>query len=342
VALGATAVPAFAATITQPSASPMVVPANGAGAPYAFTAEASGFEPGANVFIEQCDGTNTSDVFWDPTINCDLGSSPAPAVADASGKVSFSSTDVNHRFTPFKGSSPQGLFDCLAAGQAATGSGLPSFTNCQVRISTNNAASTSDQVFIPLQLPSATTKLRCTAAGSFTFNKPLDDTIPTTPKGAPKPTKPAKVKGAATLGTAAGGSCTHTGGTATGGTKYVVSAGSWKVKGVVAAIPNCSVVSNPKLGGVTLTVKWQGVNTKNGKLSTAGKSVVTLSTGTVAAIPTGGYSLTGSVTSGNFLGSTVRLQTALSGGVTAEAGTCAGSSLAAIGFTNTNSTLTIL
>jgi hypothetical protein len=342
VALSATAVPAFAATITQPSASPMVVPANASGTPYAFTAEASGFEPGANVFIEQCDGSNTSDVFWDPTINCDLGSSPAPAVADASGKVSFSSSDSNHKFVPFKGTSPQGLFDCLAPGQADTGSGNPSFTNCQVRISTSNNAVTSDQVFIPIQLPSSTTKLRCTAAGNFIFNKPLDDTVPTNPKGVPKPTKPAKVKGSATLGTNAGGSCVHTGGAAVGGTKYAVTAGSWKVKGALPAIPNCSIVSNPKYSGITLKVKWQGVNTKTGKLTTAGKSVVVLNTGTVAAIPTGGYSLTGTVTEGNFLNATVRLQTALTGGVSTEAGTCAASSLGQINFSSTSSTFTIL
>ena len=146
VALMATAAPAFAA-VTRPSSSPYTVLTDGSGNIRYLTVTASGFQPDDNVFIEQCDGTSTSDFGWDPTINCDLGSSPAPAVADASGKVTFSVGDANHRFRPFTGDSPQGLFNCRAPG-AAVSSSLPSFTNCKVRVSTNNAVRTGDQQFI--------------------------------------------------------------------------------------------------------------------------------------------------------------------------------------------------
>lgn len=325
LALVAAAVPAFAATITQPSSTPTVVPASAAGAPYAFTVQGSGFAPGANVFIEQCDGSNTSDIFWDPSLNCDLGSSPAPAPADANGNVTFGSNDVNHKFTPFKGTSPQGLFDCLASNDPPSVSGNPSFTNCQVRLSTNNTAVTSDQVFFPIMLPNSTTKVNCAAKGSASFVKPLTNTVP-------KKEKAPKIKGAGTLGSAAGGTCTDNAPTAT---KYPVSAGTVKIKGTVPAASRCAVVSNPKFSGTALTVKWQGINPKTSKLSTAGKSTVMLGNGTVAAIPTGGWVATGTVTAGSFLGSTVRVQLALDSGVTGEANTCAAGSLGGVSFNGT-------
>jgi hypothetical protein len=94
------------------------------------------------------------------------------------------------------------------------------------------------------------------------------------------------------------------------------------------------VVSNPTFSGMLLTIKWKGINPKNGQLSNAGKSIVTLNSGAVAAVPTGGYVLSGPVTAGSFAGSTVRVQLALNGGVTSEANTCAAGSLAGVSFTS--------
>jgi hypothetical protein len=145
--------PAFASTITAPTGTPFAVPGDAAGNPQPFTLTATGFAADANVFVEQCDGTPSTAVGWDPTTNCDLGSSPAPAVADASGAVTFDAADANHAFHPFKGFSPQGIFNCLSPTQASPNNGLPDFTNCQVRVSTNNSAGTSDQAFLTMTLP---------------------------------------------------------------------------------------------------------------------------------------------------------------------------------------------
>jgi large repetitive protein len=148
--------PAFAATaITSPSSNPFSAPGDATGNPQAFTVSASGFAPGANVFVEQCDGVPATQSGWDAAQDCDLGSSPSPAAADASGNVTFNAADPNHAFTPFKGESPQSLFNCLASGESSPGNGLTDYTNCQLRVSTNNTAGTSDQVFLTLTLPSA-------------------------------------------------------------------------------------------------------------------------------------------------------------------------------------------
>ena len=144
---------AYGATITTPTGNPFAVPGDAAGNPQPFTVSATGYAPDSNVFIEQCDGTLPTTVGWDPTTNCDLGASPAPSLADASGNVTFPAADPNHGFHPFKGASPQGLFNCLAPTDASPGNGLPDFTNCQVRVSTNNSAGTSDQVFLTMTLP---------------------------------------------------------------------------------------------------------------------------------------------------------------------------------------------
>jgi hypothetical protein len=146
---------ASAATITTPTGNPFVVPGNVSGQPQSFTVTASGFPAGSPVFIEQCDGVPTTDVSWDPTQNCDLGSSPAAATANASGVVTFPANDPNFGFRPFKGFSPQGLFNCLSPSDPSPSNGLPDFRNCKIRVSTNNSAATSDQVFLNIQLPNA-------------------------------------------------------------------------------------------------------------------------------------------------------------------------------------------
>src|SRR5215471_8492157 len=125
VAFGAT--PAVAATITAPSRSPYAVPPG----PGAFAVVATGFTPMANIFVEQCDGVAPTTPQWSPTINCDLGSAPPPASADANGIATF---DGSRIFQPFVGESPQGLFNCLATGQRPPSDHLRSYTNCQLRV----------------------------------------------------------------------------------------------------------------------------------------------------------------------------------------------------------------
>src|ERR1700733_12007545 len=66
----------------------------------AFTVIATGYSPGQQVFVEQCDGNAPSVPNWDPTINCDSGSSPAPVIADSSGVAYFDATSANHAFVP--------------------------------------------------------------------------------------------------------------------------------------------------------------------------------------------------------------------------------------------------
>ena len=117
------------------------------------TVTASGFTPGQQVFVEQCDGVPTTASGWDPTINCDSASSPSPLPADSSGSVTFDAASANHKFIPFRGTSPQGNFNCLAPADPPSTNGLLDYTNCRIRVSSNNAASTSDQRFFGLTVP---------------------------------------------------------------------------------------------------------------------------------------------------------------------------------------------
>jgi hypothetical protein len=144
--------PAFAAHVVQPSASPVVVPVAPTGSPAAITVAASGFAARSLVYVEQCDGVAPTVPQWSPTVHCDLGSSPSPAIADGSGLATFPATDRNRAFHPFAGESPQSLFNCLAPSQRAPANGLPNFTNCALRVSTSNTAVTADQTFVAVAL----------------------------------------------------------------------------------------------------------------------------------------------------------------------------------------------
>ena len=85
--------PASAATvITAPTGNPFVVPGNAGGDPLPFTVTTTGFAADTSVYIEQCDGVSPTAIGWDPTTNCDLGSSPAPVVSDLSA---ISATNVS-------------------------------------------------------------------------------------------------------------------------------------------------------------------------------------------------------------------------------------------------------
>jgi hypothetical protein len=143
-----------ATRITEPSSSSLTVPADSAGKPVAITVTATGFTPNESVFIEQCNGKAATDPGWQAALDCDLGSAPAPAIADSEGSVTFLPTDRNHAFTPFAGPSPQLLFNCLAPGAPSPKNAVDDFRNCQVRVSTNNTALTADQQFFTVTLPS--------------------------------------------------------------------------------------------------------------------------------------------------------------------------------------------
>ncbi len=144
-----TALVAGATTITKPS-GPYAVAADAKGNPAPFVIVATGFPAGSNIFAEQCDGNPPTTPQWSPTINCDLGSAPPPAIADANGVVTF---DGQSMFQPVAGASPQHLFNCIAPGTSPPKNHLKTYTNCKVRVSSNNSASTQDQTFLAITLP---------------------------------------------------------------------------------------------------------------------------------------------------------------------------------------------
>jgi len=153
VASMANAAPAFAATIIEPSATTVEVGLDAEKYPAPFTVVAEGFEPYENVFVEQCNGRPPSAADWTPTIDCDLGTAPAAAVADLNGRVTFAADDRNHAPFLFVGPSPQELFNCLSPKGTSPGNSMEDFRNCQLRVSSSNTEGTDDQVFLTLQLP---------------------------------------------------------------------------------------------------------------------------------------------------------------------------------------------
>jgi hypothetical protein len=187
---------ANAAQLVQPAASPYRVTLDAGSHPQPFTIVASGFAPDQQVFVEQCDGTSPSAPNWDPTIDCDSGSSPAPVVAGSDGRVTFPAGDLNHRFLPFVGESPQSEFSCLAAGATAGAAGVPSFSTCQVRVSSNNAAVTADQLMFTIALPAGATPPPTTVPSA-------SSTTSTTPGGSTSTTRGATGKATSTTARAA-------------------------------------------------------------------------------------------------------------------------------------------
>jgi hypothetical protein len=136
-----------ATRITAPSADPFHVALDASGEPVPFTITATGFLAGHLVFVEQCDGRLPSAPNWTPSRDCDVGGAPAPAVVDAKGTVQFLATDPNRAFNPVLGESPESLFNCIAPGGTAPKNDLTNYTNCQIRLSSNNVSATDDQVF---------------------------------------------------------------------------------------------------------------------------------------------------------------------------------------------------
>jgi hypothetical protein len=403
---------AFAATITTPTGNPFVVPSSG-GHPVAFTVSGTGFPADTDVYVEQCDGVAPTTTGWDPTVNCDLGSSPAPAHSNASGAVTFPSTDPNFRFTPFKNASPQFQFNCLSPTDPSPNNSLPDFRNCKIRLSTSNQFPTADQVFLNIQLPNAPA-----AAPGFTGTPPAATlnqaySFSFTPSGSPAPTfamspasvaggitistagnlhgtptttgsfpitvtatngvnppashnytlvvsaaatglvecglrgsvalkpfltdvapkrpKANKVKGAADVGTAAGETCTSSP-AAAGATKYPVSSGSVKIKGALPVGSNCSALAAPALANTELKIKWQGINPKKNKLTTAGKTLARVATVTQTGPSEYEVVAVSSSLSASFAGKSVHLTLHTDKTMAALTSTCQSSSLAGIGF----------
>ena len=113
--------PAFAAQIVQPSEAKVVASLDAAGVPLAVTVVANGFRSGALVYVEQCDGVALTSPGWSPTVHCDLGSSPSPAIADAQGVATFASNDRNRAFKPVHRREPAVTVQLPRAGTTRAG-----------------------------------------------------------------------------------------------------------------------------------------------------------------------------------------------------------------------------
>ncbi len=186
--LGATS-SAFATQITQPSTSPFAIPGDISatlGNPQPVDVTATGFTPGENVFIEQCDGVDPSSQTWSVSIDCDFGFSPGPVVADDSGTASF--TGDNNNFQAFKdGRDAQNKFNCIGPQDRDPGNHLKTYTTCRIRVSSNPSTVTGDQAFLSITLPSVgapaipTTVTASAGTGSATVKW----TAPSTDNGSP-------------------------------------------------------------------------------------------------------------------------------------------------------------
>jgi hypothetical protein len=166
------AAPAFAGTISVPSTNPYGVPlctsngndstpeANAAcgtsafpvGKPAPFHITGTGYTTNPQIFAMICDGTSPSSPGWDPTLNCDNLTAP-PGRPTTGGTASYDPNNANQRIGVFDGPSPGGVFNCLYPGESDPGNGLPSYTNCQLRVASTNGAVTADQAFVTLTLP---------------------------------------------------------------------------------------------------------------------------------------------------------------------------------------------
>jgi hypothetical protein len=139
-----------ATTISEPTANPFHVQLDAKGRPIPFTIAVAGFRAGSLVYVEQCDAQPTTAPDWAPTRDCDIGTSPAAAIVDPSGHARFAAADPNHSLQPFVGLGPEGLFSCLEPNAPSLKNQLPEFRSCQIRVSSSNNQSTTDQVFLPI------------------------------------------------------------------------------------------------------------------------------------------------------------------------------------------------
>jgi hypothetical protein len=178
------------AAVIDPEGSPLTLHRDSTGHVEQVTIAASGFAPGATVFIEQCDGIDETTANWSPVEHCDLGSSPAPVLADRAGVARFRADDRNHAFLPFVGESPQSLFNCVASVADAPNNNLPTFTNCRLRVSSNNTLVTSDQSALSFVLPAKAASARPPIPGSVAARANSKNHR----NGSPSPTTPSDAK----------------------------------------------------------------------------------------------------------------------------------------------------
>lgn len=113
----------------------------------AVTVRASGFVPGELVNVMLCATTPARKPRFVLTLDCDVGTAPAPVLVDAKGIATFGASDHNHAFTPTYGTSPQGLFHCIAKGDPPPRDGNPVSTTCAIRVATNNFNRTDDETY---------------------------------------------------------------------------------------------------------------------------------------------------------------------------------------------------
>ena len=139
--------------IVEPKRQPVDVRYDVNGQPIPFTIKVAGFAPFTPVYIMQCDGVPWSDDKWKPTLDCDVGSAPAPAIAGGDGGAVFDVKDPNRVMKLFRGRSPQEQFNCLAPGDPSPKNALRDFRDCSLRVSTNNLERTADQVRLALRFP---------------------------------------------------------------------------------------------------------------------------------------------------------------------------------------------
>jgi hypothetical protein len=146
-----------ATAIVTPSDNPYHAQLDAKGNIVPFTVVATGFQPDANVYAEVCNSRVPSDPHWRPSVDCDLGSAPSPAIADAHGKVTFTANDPNSQVLFFHGESPEHIFNCLTASEPSPKNHVDDYRSCQVRVSTNNSDATQDQVFLKYTLGKSAT-----------------------------------------------------------------------------------------------------------------------------------------------------------------------------------------
>ncbi len=285
VALVAAATPAFAAgTFVSPAVTPtdnpsFTIPANGRGNPIPPDVVTTNFPQATNIFLEVCDGRSPSAQGYDVTLDCDNTTAPTPIQSQGlSFQEMFTTANHNEAVLPFRGIGGGGGFNCLApedvkggttpnpdgsvtpiGSSAKNGNPIdpaqPSWTNCKVRVSSNNASNTNDQSFITFALSNGGTPLQTATITSVAETPPTSATagtpvtLSTTLTGTSgHPAPSGTVTFDSSPGTAIGGSCTNVPVPANGTvtcTTSSIPAGNYSITGVYTG----DAVYNPVTSG---------------------------------------------------------------------------------------------
>ena len=290
--------------IVTPSTNPFVASAGAGGLPQSFTIVANGFTPNDNVFVEQCDGVPATDANWSPGRDCDFGSAPPAAIVDGTGTATFDAAS-DLALTPFRGISPEHKFNCLAPGQADPDNSRASFDNCQVRVSTNNDAATSDQVFLGIVLPKPANKgqligsFGCQAQGNLAVNPALTSQ---------PSTRVVKAKGAIQALNPPHNIVCDNGGV--GGGHLPLAGGQISITLHVAKRWSCAEGAPlPTVLSGEIHATWLGISPKSGHATSVGRSNAPI-VGFDFLTPSWhvlGSVVSGPITSGAFRGETIRV-----------------------------------